>query len=100
MKKTTLFVVSFLMLTFFSVTVSAATTCGAAYMKDPCPVDGYSIMNIERFVRGRHNDMYDIHHFSDLRKTKHRKRAIYRKRVQHKKRYRYIKRCRTVKVRL
>ena len=88
------------MLTFTSMTVSAAPTCGAEYMKDPCSVDGYSIVNTERFVRGRHNTMHDIHHFSDLRKIKHRKRTTYRKRVHRKKRYKYIKRCRTVKVRL
>ena len=90
-------------LAFFSTTTSAAT-CGAKFMKDPCSVDGYSIVNTERFVRGRHNWMHDIHHFGKVKKSTRKKRVrskrIYRKKVHVKKRYKFVKRCRTVKVRL
>ncbi len=104
MKKITIIVASLFALAFFSTSTSAAT-CGAKFMKDPCPVDGYSIVNTERFVRGRHNRMHDIHYFNDLKKATHTKRAVYGKRVHRKKvhpkrRYKYVKRCRTVKVRL
>ena len=100
----TMSVVGLFMLALLSTTGNAAT-CSTKFMKDPCPLDGYSIVNTERFIRGRHNWMHDIHHFWDAKKTVHRKRVVrkrrtYRKRVHHKRRYRYVKRCRRVKVRL
>lgn len=90
-------------LAFFSTATSAAT-CGAKFMKDPCSVDGYSIVNTERFVRGRHNWMHDIHDFGEAKKPTRKKRVhskrVYRKKIHVKKRYKFVKRCRTVKVRL
>jgi len=113
MKKITIAIAGLFALTFFATATNAAT-CGAKFMKDPCPIDGYSIVDTERFVRGSHNRMYDIHHFGEVKKQTHRKRfrskKTYRKRAHHrkvyhrktrlKKRYKFVRRCRTVKVRL
>ena len=83
----------------------SAATCGAKFMKDPCSLDGYSIVNTERFIRGRHNWIHDIHHSSDAKKVVHRKRAVHKRRVHRKRlqptrQYKYVKRCRRLKVRL
>jgi len=94
MKNIVMIAVMVLSMVALSVTASAEK-CGTKYMKDPCAVDGYGIVQTERFVRGRHNWMHDIHHFgSSKRVMKKRKRRIHQKR-----RYKYIKRCRLVKVR-
>ncbi len=98
MKKVLVALAVFFSLAAFGATASAAT-CGAKFMKDPCPVDGYSVVNTERFVRGRHNWMHDIHHFGEKKRVVRRKRTIRKKRVQRKRHYKYVRRCRTVKVR-
>ena len=91
------------MVTLFSLVMLSRTanaaTCGAKFMKDPCPVDGYSIVNTERFVRGRHNWMHDVHYFGEKRGVMRIKRVVRKKRAHPKRAYRYLKRCRIVKVR-
>jgi len=49
----------------FSMMITSATAtagCKAEYMNDPCEIDGYGIMEIERFEKGRHNHMEVLHH--------------------------------------
>lgn len=72
---------------------AASAGCDTEYMNDPCSVDGYSIVQTERHVQGKHNWVHDIHYFSvGKRVTKQRKRRVMKRRV------RYVKRCRLVKV--
>ncbi len=98
MKKILVAIVTLFSLLMLS-TVADAATCGAKFMKDPCPVDGYSIVNTEKFVRGRHNWMHDVHHFGEHRGTTRVKRIVRKKRVHSQRAYRYVRHCRIVKVR-
>lgn len=98
MKKILVATVTLFSLVMLSTAADAAT-CGAKFMKDPCPVDGYSIVNTERFVRGRHNWMHDVHHFGENRSSTRVKRVVRKKRVRPQRAYRYVRRCRIVKVR-
>lgn len=96
MKKTIINSAIFLLL-FTSTTI--ASGCDTAYMKDSCAVDGYEIVEIERFVKGIHNQMNDVHFFntekSHSRKKTKKKKKRYSKTKKH---YKYIKKCRLVKV--
>ena len=96
MKKVTRIVLMALLATLWSGTLSAKG-CESNFMHDPCPVDGYSIVDTEKFVRGRHNWMHDIHHFGE--KKRYKKRVKRRKINYTKKRYKYVRKCRLVKVR-
>ncbi len=92
MKKMAIIVAMLLSMGLFSTTASAG--CGTEYMSDPCSVDGYGIVQTERYVRGKHNWMHDIHYFGTSKRVlKKRKRSVV------KRRYRYVKKCRLVKVR-
>jgi len=92
MKKMAIIVAMLLSMGLFSTTASAG--CGTEYMSDPCSVDGYGIVQTERYVRGKHNWMHDIHYFATSKRVlKKRKRSVV------KRRYRYVKKCRLVKVR-
>ena len=71
---------------FLSSAVNAGI-CSSEYMTDPCPVDGYSIVEIEEVVKGRHNQMDSIHNYNSI--------AILTGKRCKPDRY-YIKRCRVV----
>jgi len=71
-------------------TAALADTCQSQYMKDPCSVDGYSMVEVEEFVPYGHNQMHILHHFNDTVATK--------KKARKTKKYRYIKKCRYIKV--
>jgi len=90
MKKMISMIVRMLSIGVLSTTAYAAT-CDVKFMEDPCPVDGYSIVNTEKFVRSHHNWMHDIHHFDDI--SSRVKNSTYIK-----KRYTYTKKCRLVRV--
>jgi hypothetical protein len=80
---------------FASVTyasVDLAPECQAKFMQDPCSVDGYAMVEIEEFVAGGHNQMYDIHHHASRKVSKKRRRVA-------RKGYKVVKKCRYVKVR-
>jgi len=51
-----------------------AGNCKSQYMNDPCPVDGYSIVEIEKFVKGPHNQMHSVHNFQDKKRCQKPKR--------------------------
>jgi hypothetical protein len=97
MKKITIIVTMLLSMGLFSSTASAG--CGTEYMSDPCSVDGYGIVQTERYVRGKHNWMHDIHYFGANKRVVKKRVLKKRKRSVVKRRYRYVKRCRLVKVR-
>lgn len=91
MKKSIMVIVAmFASMAFGSVKL--APECNAKYMQDPCAVDGYAMVEVEEFVRGTHNQMYDIHHYSLKNVTKKRRRVARRG-------YKVVKKCRYVKVR-
>ncbi len=90
-----------LVLVLFGSAASAAW-CNPRYMSDPCPIEGYDMVQTEKFTKGRHNWMNDIHYFGEKKRVvkKSKKRVKkYKKRKVSKKRYKYIKKCRLVKVR-
>jgi hypothetical protein len=97
MKKITIIVTMLLSMGLFSSTASAG--CGMEYMSDPCSVDGYGIVQTERYVRGKHNWMHDIHYFGANKRVVKKRVLKKRKRRAAKRRYKYVKRCRLVKVR-
>ena len=91
MKKSVMVVaIMFASMAFSSVEL--APECNAKYMQDPCAVDGYAMVEIEEFVRGTHNHMYDIHHYASKKVTKKRRSVARRG-------YKVVKKCRYVKVR-
>ena len=78
---------------------ATANRCATGYMNDPCSVDGYGIVQTERYTYSRHNHMVDIHHFSLAKPVvKKGKRIVYKKRTHRKRLYKTIKRCRLVRV--
>jgi hypothetical protein len=72
--------------------VELTPECQAKFMQDPCSVDGYAMVEIEEFVAGGHNQMYDIHHYAPRKVTKKHRRVA-------RKGYKVVKKCRYVKVR-
>jgi len=98
MKRFSKVVLSVLLVTLWSSALSAKS-CESSFMHDPCSVDGYSIVDTERFVKGKHNWMHDIHHFGEQTNDRvRRKKRTKRKILYTKKRYRYVRKCRLVKV--
>lgn len=61
-------IVVLIVLVLFSSSANAKD-CRSGYEYDPCPVDGYSVVEVERFVKGVHNQMYCVHHFNDEKRT-------------------------------
>jgi len=85
----------FVTVSFVAIVSSMAalgSTCDDSQMKDPCPIDGYSIVNIEKATEVSHNQMHDIHHLHDFEKTKRHKRHTY------KRHYLYTLSCRWSRV--
>ena len=87
---------------FFMVAFSETATasrCATGYMNDPCSVDGYGIVQTERYAHSRHNHMVDIHRFTLAQPAvKKGKRVVYKKRTHRKRLYKTVKRCRLVRV--
>jgi len=69
MKKSIVFTISII----FALGLNAGN-CKSQYMSDTCPLDGYSIVEVEKFVKGTHNQMHTIHHFQDQKKCRRAKR--------------------------
>ncbi|NKQ39999.1 MAG: hypothetical protein HF962_00295 [Sulfurovum sp.] len=102
MKKTIIVVlISVASLMLLSSTATAAW-CSAKYLHDPCAIDGFDIVQTEKFVRGKHNWMHDVHNLGNSNKVSKKKKRVIKKRVKRKKskRYKYVKRCRVSKVRI
>ena len=87
MKKTTLLVMVSSSVVLLTSSISAGK-CQSGYMNDPCTVDGYSVVEIEKSPRGRggHNHIYAVHDFDSI------KSAIPERKTKTKRRY--VKRCR------
>jgi len=75
------------------LSVTASAGCKATYMEDPCSIEGYGIVETEKFIPGKHNWMHDVHYFGEDEATLKK-----RKKSRRVRRYTLVKRCRFVKV--